>query len=360
MSTQLRAGSAVCVRVPGSSANLGPGFDSVGLALGLWDRYRAGISEQPGLVVTRGEVDNPDVPDGEDHLVVATMRRTWQELGVPQPPGLILQCANTVAQGRGLGSSAAAIVAGVGLACALVEVASADADADAAARHRAGEDPVRATGQDGAARAAVPLDLPFVNNLASLLEGHPDNASASVYGGMTLSWVDPEESSESSGPPARRLPQVHTIHLPLHPDLEAVVCVPTEQLLTAQARAVLPEQISHRAAALNSARLGLLVYAVSARLDLLVPATQEWLHQEQRRECLPAAMDLVDQLRAAGHAAVISGAGPSVLVLTSRAQVEAVTAAVPPGWKVLCPGISASGLSAERVTFNVLLRESDV
>ncbi len=123
---------------------------------------------------------------------------------------------------------------------------------------------------------------------------------------------------------------------------------------------MLPAQVSHRAAALNSARLGLLVHAVSARLDLLVPATQEWLHQEQRRDCLPGAMDLVDHLRAQGHAAVISGAGPSVLVLTPRAQVDAITAAVPPGWKVLCPGISASGLSAERVTFDVLLRKSDV
>ena len=154
------------------------------------------------------------------------------------------------------------------------------------------------------------FDRSFTNDLASAVEGHPDNASASVYGGMTVSWSDDEV-------PGR----VHTVQLDVHPDVVPVVLVPAAQLSTATARAVLPERVAHAQAALNSGRSALLVEAASRRPDLLLPATREWLHQEQRRASFPHTMGLVDRLRAHGHAAVVSGAGPSVLVLATPASV---------------------------------------
>lgn len=305
------------VRVPGSSANIGPGFDSIGLALGIWDVYRVGVTERPGLeVVLEGE-GGPDVPCDERHLVHRSMLRAWAALGVHPPGGLRLVCRNTVPQGRGLGSSAAAIVAGVVAAQGLHAAATHGADHDVAG-----------------------FDRSFTNDLASAVEGHPDNASASVYGGMTVSWNDDDA-------PGR----VHSVQLDVHPDVVPVVLVPAEQLSTATARAVLPERIAHAQAALNSGRSALLVEAASRRPDLLLPATREWLHQEQRRTSFPHTMGLVDRLRAHGHAAVVSGAGPSVLVLATPASVPAVRALVDTGaWRVLEPGMTSLGASVQRVT----------
>lgn len=328
-------GRAVRVRVPASSANLGPGFDSVGMALGVYDEYVATVQAEPGLRIDIAG-DPQGVPTDERHLVYATMRRAWSELGVPTPRGLTLRCANTIRQGRGMGSSAAAIVAGVAAAHGLAMPASGEPDAD----------PSR-----DAADRCLDLDLEAINDLAGRLEGHPDNASASVYGGVTISWVD-EPTSEPDGAVVR----VHSEPVPLHADVEPLVIVPQVQLPTATARAVLPAQVPHTEAALNSARVGMLVLALSTRPRLLLPATAEWLHQEQRRSSFGGAMELVDELRAHGHAAVISGAGPSVLVLTPdrAARYDEVAGLVPDGWKLLRPGIPAQGVSVERVTLGGL------
>jgi Homoserine kinase len=134
------------------------------------------------------------------------------------------------------------------------------------------------------------------------------------------------------------------------PDVIPLVFVPAAQLATAIARAALPEQIPLRVAALNSARAGLLVEAVTRRPELLLAATREWLHQEQRRASFPDSMTLLDALRGKGHAAVISGAGPSVLVLTTPAQIEEARAMADQSmWQVLQPGMPASGVSLERL-----------
>lgn len=304
---ELAPGTSATVRVPASSANLGPGFDSVGLALGLWDECTATVTDGPGLrIVVEGE-GSDDVPRNASHLVYRTMVIAWRERGVVVPGGLRLECRNEVPHGRGLGSSATAIVTGIAAAQAL-EAASRGSD----------------TG----------LDLPRANTLASRIEGHPDNASASVFGGLTLSW------SDDSGPEAATT----TVRLPLHPDVDAVVFVPTEQLSTARARAVLPTRVRHAHAALNSARAALLVHALGHDPAYLLSATREWLHQEPRRPSYAGSMALVDRLRAAGHPAVISGAGPAVLVLTTRA--EAAAAAIlgaEPDWSVLRPGIPSCG-----------------
>ncbi len=298
----LRPGVTVEVRVPASSANLGPGFDSVGCALGVWDLCRASVTDAPGLVVHVEGEGAGAVPLDETHLVHRAMRAAWSEAGVTPPVGLLLECHNAVPHGRGMGSSATAIVTGIVAALGLHSASTG-----------------RGTG----------VDLGVANSLAARLEGHPDNASASLFGGVTLSWT------EDSG--------TTTVRLPVHPDIEPVVFAPDTQLSTARARSVLPQQVRLADAAANSARAALLAHAIGAAPEHLVEATRDWLHQEARRGSYPASMALVDALRGEGHAAVISGAGPSVLVLARRDHVGAVCGHTPDGWRVLTPGIPDHG-----------------
>ena len=300
----LRAGAAVEVRVPASSANLGPGFDSVGCALGVWDTCRATLTAERGLVVAVEGEGAGSVPLDATHLVHRAMQVAWAELGAGPPAGLLLECRNEVPHGRGMGSSATAIVTGIVAAQALHEL-SAGGCGDA-------------------------VDLGFAATLASRLEGHPDNATASVHGGVTLSWSDDGQVT------------THTVHLVCHPDVEPVVFVPGAQLSTAKARSVLPQQVRLADAAANSARAALLTHALTTAPEHLLAATREWLHQESRRPSYPASMALVDALRARGHAAVISGAGPSVLVLAHRDRRDDVVAHSRE-WRVLRPGIPATG-----------------
>jgi homoserine kinase len=305
----LRAGTGVEVRVPASSANLGPGFDSVGCALGVWDTCRVTVTERPGLVVTVSGEGEGVVPLDATHLVHRAMQVAWTELGVEPPAGLALDCRNAVPHGRGMGSSATAIVTGIVAAQGLHDLS----------RGLAGDD----------------VDLSFSNNLASRLEGHPDNASASVYGGATLSWTDDDGVGTT------------TVHLRVHPDIEPVVFAPDAQLSTAKARSVLPPQVRLADAAANSARAALLTHALGTAPEHLLAATREWLHQEARRTSYAESMALVDALRVVGHAAVISGAGPSVLVLARRDRVGEVCAFGGAGWRVLTPGIPTHGARLE-------------
>jgi len=228
---------------------------------------------------------------------------------------LHLSCRNAVPHCRGLGSSATSIVAGVVAAQGLCDIATGRQDAD-----------------DG-------FDRNFTNNLAAAMEGHPDNSSASVFGGMTLSWTDDVDPA-----------QIHSVQLEVSQDVIPLVFLPAAKLSTATARAVLPAQVSHAVAARNSGRAGLLVEAVTRRPDLLLAATHEWLHQEQRRPAFPDSMALLDVLRGKGHAAVISGAGPSVLVLTTADHVQDARAQCDPAvWQVLQPGIPLTGATIERL-----------
>ncbi len=321
---RLVKGSSVRVRVPASSANIGPGFDSIGLALGIWDDLVVTVTAEPGLVIDVEGEGARNVPRDERHLVHRSMVRAWDELGVEAPPGLHLSCRNAVPHGRGLGSSATAIVAGVVAAQGLCDIATGRECADTSSD----------VSIDGA------FDRRFTTNLATALEGHPDNASASVFGGMTLSWTDDVDPA-----------QIHSVQLEVAGDVIPLLFIPANELQTATARAVLPDQIPHCIAAQNSARVGLLVEAVTRRPDLLHAATREWLHQEQRRAFFPDSMALLDALRSKGHAAVISGAGPSVLVLTTPAQVEAAGALGDQSvWRVLAPGMPVTGASLERLS----------
>ncbi|WP_431932721.1 homoserine kinase [Micromonospora sp. RP3T] len=264
------ASGPVRVRVPATSANLGPGFDALGLALGRHDDVTAEVTGGGVRVVVTGEGAG-ELPADDRHLVVTAMRAAFDVLGA-QPAGLALECVNRIPQARGLGSSSAAIVAGVLAARALVV--------------------------DGGQR----LDDAAALRLAAELEGHPDNVAPCLLGGFTIAWTEPSGA--------------RAVSLPVASAVRPTVFVPAERGLTAAARAALPATVPHADAAANAGRAALLVHALTVDPALLLPATVDRLHQEQRAPGMPASARLVAALRAAGVAAVISGAGPTVLALS--------------------------------------------
>jgi homoserine kinase len=300
------------VRVPATSANLGPGFDTFGLALGLYDEVMVRIADS-GLHIDVAGEGADDVARDERHLVVRAMRAAFDRLG-GQPPGLEVVCANRIPHGRGLGSSAAAICAGIVAARALTVGGAALSDDD-------------------------------LLQLANELEGHPDNVAACLRGGFTVAWIDRtgEIDDRSSDPGS-----AHALRLDPAPNVAAVAFVPSTPLSTEVARGLLPRTVPHADAARNAGRSALLAAALlQGRTDLLLAATQDRLHQSYRAPAMPESAALVAALRAAGHAAVVSGAGPTVLVLTDEAQLEAVvktgTAAVGSGWRALGLAVDSAG-----------------
>jgi homoserine kinase len=288
-------GSAVHLRVPATSANLGPGFDALGLALALYDDLVARVGEEGLVVDIAGE--GAELPRDETHLVVRAMRAAFDRMG-GQPRGLELSCANRIAHGRGLGSSAAAIVAGVLLARALVV---------------GGEET---------------LPDPAVLDLAHSLEGHPDNVAACLLGGLTVAWVEDGAA--------------RAVRLDCSPVIAPVLLIPAHQVPTAETRGLVPDTVRHADAAANAGRAALLVAALTTAPQVLLAATEDRLHQSYRAPAMPETATLVDRLRAAGLAAVISGAGPSVLVLARNAG-EVAAAQAPEGWLRVEPGVAARG-----------------
>ena len=278
---RIALGSTARVRVPATSANLGPAFDAAGVALALYDDIQVDVTDGGCRVDVVGE-GATTVPADDSHLVVRALRAGLEHVGVAQP-GIALRAVNRIPHGRGLGSSAAATVAGL--------LAARDLLA-----HGPGHD----------------LDDAAVLSLAARFEGHADNVGATLCGGLTLVW----ESDDALG--------VH--RMVVHPDVEALVLVPTETLSTLRARGLLPASVPHRAAAFNAGRAALLATALCSRPDLLLPATEDRLHQSYRAGAFPDSMTLLQRLRRDGHAAVISGAGPSVLVLGTASTLDRVDA----------------------------------
>jgi homoserine kinase len=284
----------VRVRVPATSANLGPGFDAFGLALGLHDVVQAKVIDS-GLRIAVHGIGEQAAELGECHLVVRAMRAAFDLLG-EHPPGIELRCDNAIPQGFGLGSSAAAIMAGLLAA--------------------------RALGDEFGLRGLPDAD---VLRIATDLEGHADNVAACQAGGLTIAWT--------SGDSVRS-----TSLLPL-PGLKPVLCVPPMGLSTEVARQVLPSTVRHADAAKNAARAALLVAALLGDGRDLFDATEDFLHQPYRAGSMPGSARLVSALRAAGVPAVVSGAGPAVLALlvppvTPGPDVVASVAAQAGDWAV--------------------------
>jgi len=303
-------GQPVTVVVPATSANLGPGFDSLGLALTLHDTVEARVTETGVEVQVTGVGADHAWRPAEKHLVIQAMQVAFAAIG-EEPPGIAISCRNEVPQGFGLGSSAAAIVAGVLAARAL------------AARRQA------------AARPADVLPDAEVLCLACEMEGHADNVAACLAGGLTITWAGP------AGPRVVRLTPA--------PGLAPVVCVPAIPLATKTARNALPEQVPHADAAANSARAALLITALTGRADLLLAGTEDFLHQRYRASVMPATTALLAALRGAGVPAVVSGAGPAVLALTmdgqrgSGADVSRIAAQQREPWRVLPMRVDTKG-----------------
>lgn len=267
----LRAGAVVAA----SSANLGPGFDSLGLALSLYDEVEVETTDS-GLVIDVEGQGAGQVPLDADHLVVKAITVGMQAAGL-RASGLKVHCRNVIPHSRGLGSSAAAVVGGLAIANGF------------------------------AAHINSPeLTRDELVQLSSEFEGHPDNAAAAVLGGAVVSWtVDGSD-------PAR----YDAAHLQLHPDIRLFPAVPETRSSTAATRGLLPEQVSHTDARFNLARAAMLVVALTERPDLLLEATGDRLHQMQRAPAMPASAEYLVVLRRCGVAAVLSGAGPAVIALT--------------------------------------------
>jgi len=269
------------VSVPATSANLGPGFDAFGLALELRDRYAAQVLDEAIFDVDVSGEGADEVKRDKNHLVIKSMLRGFEFMG-QKPRGLALRALNVTPHGKGLGSSASAIVGGLALARELV---------------LGGEQL---------------MSLEEMLLLATELEGHPDNVAAAIHGGATVAWMEDIYGVKTG----------RAVSVPVHHDIKAILFIPENSLATTKARKLLPETIPHRDAVINSAHAALLPIALSTRPDLLLTATEDFLHQSYRREAFPHSMELVDTLRAAGHAATISGAGPSVLVLHTGGEGE--------------------------------------
>ncbi|MCD9199163.1 homoserine kinase [Aeromicrobium wangtongii] len=285
----------VTVRVPASSANLGPGFDALGLAVALHDEITAEVIDD-GLEVRVSGEGKDGVPLDETHLVVEAMHAAFDLMG-GRPPGLRLTCVNVIPHGRGLGSSAAAIVGGIVLARAMVD----------------GGDEL--------------LDDAAAYQLAVDLEGHPDNVAAAFFGGLTIAWIDGAAAEVER----------------LTTDVDVTVFIPPSAVSTAKARGLLPETVPHRDAALNAGRSALLVAALTGRPHRLISATEDRIHQSYRAEAMPDSYKLLRQLRVDGVPTIISGAGPTVL-----AFARGVAEAAPQGWTVHELAVDADGATVVR------------
>ncbi|HCJ50069.1 MAG TPA: homoserine kinase [Microbacterium sp.] len=262
-------GRSVAVRVPATSANLGPGFDTLGLALSVHDELVVTVLPAPGLEIVVAGEGARDVPTDASHLVVRSMAYAFEACGRAMP-GIRLEARNAIPHGRGMGSSGAAVVAGLLAAKGLL----------------AGD---------------VELGPETLLRLATELEGHPDNVAPALFGGLTIAWVD------DHGPQHKKLA--------VHRGVSPLVFVPDFTMSTSVARGLAPLQVTREDAVFNVSRSALLIAALTQSPELLMAATEDKLHQSYRAQAMPETDKLVRGLRAGGFAAVVSGAGPSVLVL---------------------------------------------
>jgi homoserine kinase len=294
----LSPGRLVTVEVPATSANLGPGFDCFGLALDWRERVSLAVIEQGYQVEVTGE-GAAGLPRDQSHLIIRSALVGLADLAVAAP-GLWLGCRNTIPHGRGLGSSSAAIVAGLVAAAGL---------------------------------AQVQVKRDWLLGHASAIEGHPDNVAAAIYGGFILAY---------QGRAGIRVAQGD-----VDASIGAALFIPETSVATEAARGLLPGTVPHVDAAANSGRAALLVHALASEPDLLYDATCDWLHQGYRETAMPRSYELMKSLRGQGLAAMISGAGPSVLVLGRQADLAALEDQQAAGFTMRLSGIGSAATILE-------------
>jgi len=296
----------VTVRVPATTANLGPGFDTLGLALSIYDELTVTALPEQGLEVTVEGVGADEVPRDASNLIVSSIAYVYEQYGQPLP-GLRLHAVNGIPHGRGLGSSGAAVVAGIVAARELLD-------------------------------GVVEITHGDLLRIATEIEGHPDNVAPSLFGGLTIAWLD------ERGPQHKKLI--------VHRGVSPLVFVPSFTMSTKLARSLQPESVPHQDAIFNVSRSALLIAALTQSPELLLAATEDKLHQSYRAAAMPETDALVRMLRAEGFAAVVSGAGPSVLVLADGPGQRAVAAelvarhATSP-WRALMLAVDVKGATVK-------------
>ncbi len=305
-------GRSVTVKVPATSANLGPGFDTLGLALALYDELEVRVRDEPGATVDVHGVGAGEVPTDESSLVVRAIAHTFAAVGHPMP-GLDLVARNAIPHGRGLGSSGAAIVSGIMAAKGLLD-------------------------------GIVEIDAQGLLALANEMEGHPDNVAPALFGGLTIAWVTPE------GPRFKKLI--------VHRGVSPLVFVPEHVMSTALARSLQPDSVPHEDAVFNLSRSALLVAALIQSPELLLAATEDKLHQSYRASAMPETDRLITLLRDSGFAAVVSGAGPSILVLCSDpsqrlAAADLVAQKAETRWQPLMLAVDFKGATVQQSAVGV-------
>jgi len=306
------AGRAVAVQVPATTANLGPGFDTLGLALAKYDHLEVRVRDAPGVTVVVHGVGEGEVPTDESNLVVQAIAHTFAAYG-QRMPGLNLVAHNVIPHGRGLGSSGAAIVSGILAAKGLLD-------------------------------GIVDIDAESLLALATEMEGHPDNVAPALFGGLTIAWMTPE------GPKHKKLM--------VHRGVKPLVFVPEHVMSTALARSLQPESVPHEDAVFNLSRSALLIAALIQSPELLLTATEDKLHQSYRAAAMPETNRLITLLREQGFAAVVSGAGPSILVLASDpgqrlVAAELVAAASETPWRALMLAVDFQGATVSPIANDV-------
>ncbi len=297
------------VQVPATSANLGPGFDCLGLALSMFDRYIAQVQDEPGVDVDVAGEGAGDVARNEKNLVIKAMYKGFEFLG-GKPRGIALRQLNVIPHGRGLGSSASAIVGGLFLARALV--------------------------LGGNER----MSLEDMLVLANEMEGHPDNVAAAIFGSANIAWQDLQRGHMVA----------QSVNIDVDPRIGGLAFIPSTAVATSKARKMLPETLPHADAVRNTSNAALLVHALQHRPDLLHTATADFLHQSYRKEAMPQSFALLTKLRDAGVAAFISGAGPTVLVLHTGGPAEAEELRRAAGDKFIATELGISRLGASVIS----------
>lgn len=299
-------GRRVSVKVPATSANLGPGFDTLGMALSYYDELEVEAVAGSGAVVEVIGEGAGEVPTDETNLVVRSIAHVFEQVG-QKLPGLKIKAHNIIPHGRGMGSSGAAVVSGVVAAQGLLE-------------------------------GVVEFSSAQLLQLATDLEGHPDNVAPSLFGGLTIAWED------EMGP--------HHKKLIVHRGVSPLELIPNFKMSTAIARALQPESVPHADAVFNVSRSALLVAALTQSPELLMAATEDRLHQDYRSEAMPEAGKVIELMRKNNHAAVVSGAGPSVLVLASdpaeRMEAAQLAAKHFPQWRALVLAVDFKGATVIR------------